>query len=188
MKNTTKTFFLITALYLFLTIPTFAVEPTLTPTKTVKLEREDKQGLKEEKQEFKNTIKETQQEDKTQKKQALSQLKKTRLENSFNRIKKELNTRLNYLTSMKTKIEARLNQKKAAGKDVSAAETKLKEFDTTAYTSDMTALDTQISQIMTVDKPASLMPQLRAAVNKVRTDLNNLHKVLVDSLRLIVRS
>jgi hypothetical protein len=89
---------------------------------------------------------------------------------------------------MKTKIEARLNQKKAVGKDVSAAEAKLKEFDTTTFTNDMATLNTQISQITVVEKPVSLMPQLRSAVNKVRSDLNNLHKVLVDSLRLIVRS
>lgn len=188
MKTTTRTFFLVTALSLFLTVPAFAVEPTIVATKNPELLREVKKELKEEKQEFKNDIKEIKKEFKTEKKLDSDQFKKNRLQKSFDRIKKELDSRLNYLKSMKIKIETRLSQKKAAGKDVSAAEAKLKEFDTTAFTNDMAALNTQISQIMVVEKPVSLMPQLRSAVNKVRSDLNNLHKVLVDSLRLIVRS
>jgi hypothetical protein len=46
MKTTTRTFFLVTALSLFLTVPAFAVEPTIVATKNPELLREVKKELK----------------------------------------------------------------------------------------------------------------------------------------------
>jgi hypothetical protein len=59
---------------------------------------------------------------------------------------------------------------------------------TAQHTLDLQKLKADIALINTSDKPASIIPQLRDSSKVVLTDLQVLHRYLIDTLKLIVKA
>lgn len=107
----------------------------------------------------------------------------------FDNLLKNFASRLDFLTQSKARIQAKINDKSKAGKDVSAATAKLAQYDqySAAYTTDLAALNTQFTTAIGSSKPQTAVAQIRPAANKVRSDLQSMQQVLADTLRIVVK-
>lgn len=175
----TKTLISIFILSLIFTIePIFAQTVTSTP-KTVR--NQVRQETREEKQEAKE-----------EKKATISALKLKRSEAIYKAIKMGLTKRYAVLLKIKAKLEARIT-KNPMKKNTSTAVTKLKEFKAveTSYTANLAAFDAKFTSIIsssTTTKVSQLVAELKATADTVRTDLNNMKKILKEAIVLLAQS
>lgn len=163
---------------LLLTLATPSFAQTATPTSIRK-------QINESRKETKNEIKEIKKETKT----TLSNLKKDRVQGLYQSIRNSLTKRFDFLQKTKSLIETRINEKSSQNKDVTTVKAKLAEFSKsqTSYSTNLATVDSKLQELLKSNEPKKLIPDLRNAMNKVRTDLNNMHRVLVDTLRLLVK-
>jgi len=114
--------------------------------------------------------------------------KMVRIQSLADLIKDSLATRYTFLSNMKTRLESRIAEKEIALKDMSAAKEKITEFNQPSqdYLQDLNNFENKIGEILTADKPGAIMPELRTAIKSVRTDLNTMHKILADTVKLII--
>lgn len=161
-------FFLLTLLTLFI----FS-QPALAQTTTPKNTREQN---RETRQEAKATVAQVRQEKKT----ALTQAKQQKIQAHFEIIQNNLTKRHDSLIKIKNKIEARIN-KNPGNKDTTQAKTDLSQFSNleSKYQTDIASLATKFNELKNSDKPSELIKGLKDAVSLVRTDLENIRKLLV---------
>jgi len=101
----------------------------------------------------------------------------------------QLEKRFVYLTKIKDRLQTKINDLKAT-RDISEAQKKLDAYlsTTTQYQKHLTDLKNLVATISTSDQPNKIIPSLRSAAKSVEKDLQQLHRYLVDTLKLIVKS
>lgn len=121
--------------------------------------------------------------------QARLDFRRQQLTKIFGVIKKNLETRFTYLsTTLKTQVQAKIDAKKAAGKDVAEATAKMAEFSTAAYTTDMTALTNKYTEMLASTDPKRNLGELNKLAVNVRHDLNTMKQTLMQAFRLAIRA
>lgn len=190
-------------------IPAFAqdITPTLTPTVTPKptgffrgLIEDGKNLIKDLRDERRDSKNENEDDRQGLRGSITPKIKNTqptiiqqRLENRrrnlqtlYDEIRNMLTKRFDLLDASKTKIAAKIADRKAQGKDVTAAQAKLDTFDPTTYKADLAAFDKKFTDLMASTNPKQLVKDLQDSAKTVRTDLQDLHKILISALRLLV--
>lgn len=142
--------------------------------------QEDKQEIREENRQNRQELRVTV----TQDKFALRRQNAVKIANNM---VAKLKNRFEYLNKIKTRLQTRITSLESS-RNMSEAKLKLASYDTTKYTNHLAALNPIIASISTADKPNSVIPTLREAAKLVQDDLKDLHQVLVDSLKLMVKS
>jgi len=101
----------------------------------------------------------------------------------------QLEKRFAYLTQIKDRLQTKITELKAT-RDISEAQKKLDAYlsATTQYQKDLTSLKNLVATIKTSDQPNKMIPSLRSTAKSVENDLQQLHRYLVDTLKLIVKS
>ncbi len=101
----------------------------------------------------------------------------------------QLEKRFAYLTQIKDRLQTKINDLKAT-RDISEAQKNLDAYlsTTTQYQKHLTDLKNLVATINTSDQPNKMIPSLRSAAKSVEKDLQQLHRYLVDTLKLIVKS
>lgn len=141
-------------------------------------------------QEMRRDIKEVRQENKQERQQALSGLRLQIAQKVYDNILNRFNHRLTNLNALKTRIQQRLDTKKATGKDIVASQDQLNKFNvgpSSDYQNDLTALDTLWDSIKASSAPLSQISDLKKAANKVNLDLNAQQQVLVQAYKLMAK-
>lgn len=190
----TKSLSVFVLTFLLSATPAFAqsVTPTRVPRPTRVEERREirqeiRQEIKNDRQELKEEIKTDRQELRatiTQDKLTLRRNNATKIaENIISKLEK----RFEYLGKVKDRLQSKIDSLKAT-KNMTEAQAKLNTYSATKYTTDLTALKTKIAEINTAEKPMTVIPTLRSAAKLVQDDLKDLHQVLVDTLKLIVKA
>lgn len=158
--------------------PVFALDSTSSP-KTVRSQ------VREVRQEAKTTITQLREE----KKAVISETKRKKIESAYSAIKKSLTERHAALLKIKDKLQARID-KNPMNKDTTAAKTELAKFTTAEakYQVDLALLDSKFNEISTTDKISDMKNSLKDAVNLVRTDLNNIKKILTDTVTALAKA
>jgi hypothetical protein len=148
-------------------------QPALAQTTTPKNTREQNREIR---QEAKATVAQVRQE----KKAALTEAKKQKIQANFEIIQNNLAKRHDGLVKLKNKIEARIN-KNPGHKDVTQAKTDLSQFSDleTKYQADMASLNSKFDELKNSEKPSDLIKGLKDTVSLVKTDLENIRKLLV---------
>lgn len=161
-------FFLLTLLAL-----SIFSQPVLAQTTTPKNTR---QQNRENRQEAKTTVVQVRQE----KKAALTQAKQQKIQAHFEIIQNNLTKRHDALITLKNKIEARIN-KNPGNKNTTQAKADLSQFNDleSKYQTDLTNLTSEFNELKNSDKPSELIKGLKDAVSLVKTDLENIRKLLV---------
>ena len=167
-------FFLLTLLAL-----SIFSQPALAQTTTPKNTR---QQNRETRQEAKATVAQVRQE----KKAALTQAKQQKIQANFEIIQNNLNKRHDSLIKLKNKIEARIN-KNPGHKDVAQAKSDISQFADleSKYQTDFTSLTNKFNELKNSEKPSDLIKSLKDSVSLVRTDLENIRKLLVKLLLIL---
>jgi hypothetical protein len=111
-----------------------------------------------------------------------------RLNDVYNRLLKQLEARYNQLLASKTKIQIRINDAKAAGKNVTETQAKLDTFSTAQYNTDLAAFKAEYAKLSASANPGQELGALRSAGAKVSQDLNAMRNILSDSLRLLMKA
>jgi hypothetical protein len=204
-----KSVFVICSLFVALTAPALAQDltptPTITPIPTnffrglfnegkkliqdFRQERqEDKQEIKDDRQGLRGTI--TQERLNLQPTLTEQRLNARRhnLQTLYDEIRLMLTKRFDFLNTAKTKIAAKISDLKALGKDVSAAETELATFNPADYNTDLAAFDKKFTDLLSSSNPKQLVKDLQSSAKTVRSDLQDLHRILIDTLRLVIKA
>jgi hypothetical protein len=115
-------------------------------------------------------------------KAAKKEINRDRINEHFEVIKDSLQTRYEFLLKIKNKTEAKL------GENLDAKE-KFSEFDKhqTNYLNNLNNLENKIGDILTSETPGKIIPELRSAVQAVRNDLNSMRKVLVETIKFLIK-
>lgn len=147
--------------------------PILAQTATPKNTREQNRQVR---QEAKATVAQVRQE----KKATLTEAKQQKIQAHFEIIQNNLTKRHDVLIKLKNKIEARIN-KNPGHKDITQAKTDLSQFSglETKYQTDMASLTSKFDELKNSEKPSALIKGLKDAVALVRTDLENIRKLLI---------
>ncbi|HBP50840.1 MAG: hypothetical protein US68_C0026G0011 [Candidatus Shapirobacteria bacterium GW2011_GWE1_38_10] len=185
-----KTVFPFVLFTLFLSAPSvFAEDITPVPSQTTRrLQNEDRREVRQEiKQEIKEKIKTRSQDVRSTITQDRLSLRRNNAIKIANNLVAKLEKRFEYLIKIKTRLQARIDTLKPS-RDTSEAQAKLNSFDPAKYTTDLATLNPIIASIGTAQEPNSVVPTLREASKLVLTDLKDLHQVLVDALKLMVKS
>lgn len=149
--------------------------------------QEIRQEIKEDRQEVKQEIQENRQELRgtiTQNRLQFRQENSTKIGNN---IVAKLEKRLEYLNKVKVRLQSKIDTLKTT-RNITEAQTKLNSYSTVKYSADLALLKTKIGEINTADKPHLLIPAIKEASKLVQKDLKDLHQVLVDSLKLMVKA
>ncbi len=164
-------FFLLTLLAL-----SIFSQPALAQTTTPKNTR---QQNRETRQEAKATVAQVRQE----KKAALTQAKQQKIQANFEIIQNNLTKRHTTLITLKNKIEARIN-KNPGNKDTTQAKTDLSQFNDleSKYQTDIANFATKFNELKNSDKPSDLIKGLKDSVALVKADLENIRKLLVQTI------
>lgn len=119
-------------------------------------------------------------ETRQEKKTALTEAKQQKIQAHFEIIQNNLTKRHDVLVKLKNKIEARIN-KNPGHKDITQAKTDLSQFSglETKYQTDMASLTSKFDELKNSEKPSALIKGLKDAVALVRTDLENIRKLLI---------
>ena len=186
--------------------PTLIINPTVTPTPRPTgffhgiFEDSKKliQGFRDDKKEARDEIKDTQLDLRTTITLERQNLKPTitqqrldarrkNLQTLYDRIHSMLTQRFDFLNTAKTKITAKIAAKKTAGKDTSAAETKLATFDPGSYNTDLATFDKKFTDLLASATPGQMVKDLQASAKTVKNDLQKLQTILIDTMRLIIQ-
>ena len=152
----------------------------------------------EERREVRQEVIENRQEDRQENQENRQDLRGTiaqdrlqfRRENAIkiaNNIVSKLENRFEYLNKVKTRLQSKIDSLKST-RNMTEAQAKLNSYSTTKYSTDMASLKSKITEIDTAEKPNMVIPGLREASKLVQKDLKDLHQVLVDSLKLMVKA
>jgi hypothetical protein len=165
-------------MFLVIASPVFAEESTPSP-KTVRSQ------IREVRQEAKVTISQLRQE----KKAALTEIKQKKIQTTFDVIKNSLSKRHDILITIKNKLSARID-KNPMKKDTSSAKIEFSKFDSAEvqYQTDFLALNNKFDELKTSDKPADLIKNLKDSVSLVKTDLENIRKILIKTTTVLAQS
>jgi DNA polymerase III delta prime subunit len=186
-----------------------SVTPTVSPTpstwrRELKQERKEMfENLKEAASKAREEVREFQKESREVRKEArvaratarptvISEAKKVkftqRLNDVYNRLLKQAEARYTQLLATKTKIQTRLTEAKAKGVNTAEAEAKLATFSTSQYTTELAAFKAEFTKLSTSTNPGLELGSLRSTGAKVAKDLNDLRKILSDTLRLLIKA
>lgn len=167
----------------------YAVDATATPTPTARPRVELREDIKKSREEFKEKVKTEKEELKTEVKEARETFRSERAKVHADRLEKrfaEYNTRL---TNIAARIQKNIDAKKAAGKDVSSAQTKLDAAKATlaqAVTDGATAVS--MFRAITVSTWNVQLPEVKAAIeaaNKARLEFVNARKGMIDAVIIL---
>lgn len=119
-----------------------------------------------------------------------SETRKKRAEIIYNRLRGRLTARYQFLTNSKAKVESRIASKEQSNRDMTAAKAKLAEFAApqAAYQTDLATFDAKFQEILASEQPLAKLGELNQAAKKVRDDLNSMRKILVDTIKLIIKA
>jgi hypothetical protein len=119
-------------------------------------------------------------ETRQEKKTALTEAKQQKIQAHFEIIQNNLTKRHDVLVKLKNKIEARIN-KNPGRKDVTQAKSDLSQFADleNKYQTDLASLVSKFTELKNSEKPSDLIKGLKDNVSLVRTDLENIRKLLV---------
>lgn len=167
---------------------------TATPVQAenrIKNRIEERQEIRQENQEDRGEmhqeIKENRQELRTTIVQDKLILRRQNAIKIANNLVTKLEKRFEYLNKIKVRLQSKIDALKTT-RNMTEAQAKLNSYNPTKYTTDLKALDPIIASISSVEKPNSVIPTLREAAKLVLNDLKDLHQVLVDALKLMVKS
>lgn len=162
-------------LFIVNSTPTLATNTTITPSPRPTGWRQE---IREDRRELKEDLKENRLE-----------LRRKRVQAVYDEIVKSLNLRLKYYQDMKAKIQTRITDRSAT-KNTTEAQNKLNEFDpiVTQFNTDLAAINTKFQEVLASDKPLTKLGELKTTANAAKNDLQNLRKVLTDTIRLLVKS
>lgn len=104
-----------------------------------------------------------------------------------NNIVSKLELRFGYLNKVKDRLQSKIDALKST-KNMTEAQAKLDSYNSEKYSTDMASLKLKIAEINTAEKPNMVIPVIKEASRLVQKDLKDLHQVLVDSLKLIVKA
>jgi len=104
-----------------------------------------------------------------------------RVNEHFDTIKESLQTRHEFLVKIKLLVESKLGE----NIDAKAKFTGLEKLETD-YLEDLNNFENKIGEILTSETPGKIIPELRTAVKAIRTDLNSIHKLLADTIKLLI--
>ncbi len=161
-------------LFIFFLIASFFItKPALAENTTNKNTRDQN---RETRQEARITVAQVRQE----KKAALTEDKQQKIQAHFEIIQNNLTKRHDVLVKIKNKIEARIN-KNPGRKDVTQAKSDLSQFADleNKYQTDLASLVSKFTELKNSEKPSDLIKGLKDSVLLVRTDLENIRKLLV---------
>jgi uncharacterized protein YukE len=152
--------------------------------------------VREEVRESQKEVRETQKEERqaraTARPTVISEAKKAkftqRLNDVYNRLLKQAEARYAQLLATKTKIQTRITEAKAKGVNTAEAEAKLATFSTTQYMTNLTTFKAEFTKLSASTNPGLELGSLRSAGAKVAKDLNDLRKILSDTLRLLIKA
>ncbi|MCW1949270.1 MAG: hypothetical protein KIH89_002370 [Candidatus Shapirobacteria bacterium] len=164
---------IISSVLLLGTIYLLLSNPAIAQNTTTKNTRDQNHQTR---QEVKTTVAQVRQE----KKIALTEAKQKKIQIHFEIIQNNLIKRHDSLIKLKNKIEARIN-KNPGHKDTTQAKTDLSQFNDleNKYQTDMANLVSKFKELKNSDKPSDLIKGLKDTVALVRTDLENIKKLLV---------
>jgi exonuclease VII large subunit len=176
-------------------VPSITIKPSVTPTsvKNKEVKKEIQNSVKTEtkqiREEAKEEIKTIKAENKDLRTTKLDSLKQKRAESIYKAIRNEFVKRFDVLVKTKDKITSRIAEKESQGKDMTAAKARLADFTKyqTTYNNDMATFEAKYKEIATA-KPSVLIASLKTVSTQLKTDLNSMRQVLVDSLKLVVKA
>jgi hypothetical protein len=175
---------------LFLVIPAFIIfaTPSLAIFEglrgTINQKRQD---LRQENKDIKQEARPTIVQDKLE-------LRLTKAQAIIKRLRQGLTSRFESINKIKSRIEARIsaieksNEDAAKPRDLTAAKAKLAEFNTDKYDADLTTFDAKVTEVLNSSTPLKLTSGIKTAANAIKDDLKSLHQILVDTLRLVIKS
>jgi hypothetical protein len=111
-----------------------------------------------------------------------------RLTQTYDRLLAQIEARYNQLLASKTKIQARITEAKSAGINTTEAQAKLDTFTTAKYQASLSAFKFEYSKLLASTSPGLELGTLRSAGAKVAQDLNDMRKILADTLRLLIKA
>lgn len=178
------TLIIVTLLLTTSVTPSFAVDtpvvsPTFSPTNSPNRHfsiKEFKKVLKNDKEEFRQNKDDDKLSKKRQDAQKISE-----------KIVLQLSKRFDYLSTIKDRLQSKITSLDST-RNMSAANTRLAEYIPTNYNLHLTTLKTNLDSIQSSNQPSSLIPSLRVDAKVVQNDLKSLHQILVDTLKLIIKS
>lgn len=174
-----KSLFRITSLlplFFIFALPVSAELPSPTSASRQDQNRDRQQARQEIRQELRPTI--------TQEKLTLRRQNTLKITNNM---LSKLEKRLAYLNKIKELLQTRINNLKTT-RNLTEAQAKLNQYSTTKFDTDLAALKVKIAEINIAEKPSSLIPGLRSSAKLVQDDLKDLHQLLVDVLKSIVKA
>ena len=192
MKIKNLTFCSFVVLFLVSSFPVFGVETTRTDAvkKPVVTPRPQQKEIKKEVIQVKKTatqeIKVARQETKAETKNTSLLIKRKQISNSIIKIRVEIVRRYGRIAADKTKLQNRINERKAKGLDTSAAETRLATFSTASYLNHLSSFDSQTALAVASTRPYTQNSDLKATAKLLNTDLINLQKILNETVRDLV--
>ena len=116
------------------------------------------------------------------------QARNNKLQSLYNDIRKGFADRFTLLNTYQSKISTSLASKKSAGINVSNAEAKLATYNQTTYNNDLSVFDQKFTSLISSTDPGLSSKDLQQSAKTVRSDLQNLQKILVDTMRLVIIS
>lgn len=149
--------------------------------------REVRQEIIENRQEVRQEIQENRQNLRGTMAQDRLQFRRENAIKIANNIVSKLELRFEYLNKVKARLQSKIDSLKSS-KNMTEAQTKLNSYNSAKYTADLASLKSKIDEINTAEKPNMVIPSLRETSKLVQKDLKDLHQVLVDSLKLIVKA
>lgn len=179
------------------TTPALALSITTGPNRVEvrnEIRQETKDMVKDVKEirvETRNEIRTGGQELKATNAQNRNQFRQQRLTATYQGIKDSLARRLEYLNTIKARIQTRLTEMETAGKNVADAKAKLATYSDSAYQTDLAAYEAKYQEMyasFNTDKPVTNLGQLRSAAEKARQDLTQMRQVLIQTLRLMIQT
>ena len=114
-------------------------------------------------------------------KEAKKEINREKINEHFEIIKESLNNRHEFLVKIKMIVETKLGE----NLDAKAKFAGLEKLETD-YLEDLNNFENKMGEITTSETPGKIIPELRIAVKAVRTDLNSMHKLLADTIKLLV--
>lgn len=114
-------------------------------------------------------------------KEAKKEINRDKINEHFEIIKDSLHTRHEFLIKIKLIVESKLGENIEAKAKFAGFE-KLE----TDYLDNFNNLENKIGEIINSNTPVKTIPELRSAVKAIRTNLNSMHKLLADTVKLLI--
>ena len=140
--------------------------------------------------EVKSETKTTVDQIKEEKRLELSEAKQKKIQSVYEALKNGLEKRHTTLLKIKDKIQARID-KNPMNKDVTAAKAELAKFDAaeSQYQTDLSILGTKFTGInSSANTVSTTIKSLKDTVTLIRTDLNNIKKILTSTVTALAKA